>query len=49
MLQGTGKRNAQQLEADLNKLGARLSTQLERDHTAYYVTCLTRDAEKGIR
>lgn len=45
---GTGKRTAQQLESDLGKLGARLSTRLDRDHTAYYVTCLTRDADKVV-
>ncbi|KAH7695265.1 bc1 complex core subunit 1, partial [Aphelenchoides avenae] len=48
LAKGTDKRSAKQLETDLSKLGARLSSHLDRDHTAYYVTCLTKDAEQVV-
>jgi processing peptidase subunit beta len=48
MYSGTSKKDAQQLQIQLAKLGANLNSVTTRDHTAYYVECLSGDVEKVV-
>uniref|UniRef100_A0A915E2D4 Uncharacterized protein n=1 Tax=Ditylenchus dipsaci TaxID=166011 RepID=A0A915E2D4_9BILA len=45
---GTQKKSGQQLQNELAKVGARLSSFSSRDHTAYYAQCLASDVDKVV-
>ncbi|CAJ0930898.1 unnamed protein product, partial [Mesorhabditis belari] len=48
LYKGTNKRTQQQLETELAGLGASLSSETGRDHTAYYVQAASKDVEKVV-
>ena len=45
--QGTEKRSRQQLELEVENMGAHLNAYTSRETTVFYAKCLSKDVEKG--
>jgi processing peptidase subunit beta len=48
IMQGTNKRTQQQLELEIENMGAHLNAYTSREQTVYYAKCLSKDVGNSL-
>lgn len=48
MLQGTKNMSQTELENQLSNIGARFTSYVTRDNSAYFIECASNDVEQGL-